>query len=176
MNRVVLFEPEKPANVGNIIRTCVAFDLSLTIIGNLTFDLNDKSLRRAQRDYAIGFPIERVSSLDEFFSLHGKEKGFFVTRYSKNIYSSFDLSDSVHDRWFRFGRESTGIPKTILKEHLSQTRRIPRAINARSLNLSNSVALVRAEALRQQHFPNLATEETIKGEDYLEKWNKESIR
>ena len=176
MNRVVLFEPEKPANVGNIIRTCVAFDLKLTIIGNLTFELSDRSLKRAEMDYAIGFEIERFETIEDFRKVHGNEEGYYVTRYSKNVYSSFDLSDSIHDKWFRFGRESTGIPKPVLKAHREKTMRIPRAINARSLNLSNSVALVLAEALRQEGFPNLATTETIKGDDYLENWTKETKR
>ena len=85
MNRVVLFEPEKPANVGNIIRTCVAFDLKLTIIGNLTFELSDRSLKRAEMDYAIGFEIERFETIEDFRKVHGKEEGYYVTRYSKNV-------------------------------------------------------------------------------------------
>jgi tRNA (cytidine/uridine-2'-O-)-methyltransferase len=66
MNRIVLFQPEKPANVGNIIRTCMALDAKLTIIGPLTFELSDKNLRRAEMDYAVGFPIERFDTIDEF--------------------------------------------------------------------------------------------------------------
>lgn len=72
--------------------------------------------------------------------------------------------------YFMFGKESTGIPKDVLKEHFENTMRIPMAINARSLNLSNSVAIVLSEALKQQNFPNLATIETIKGKDFLKNY------
>lgn len=170
MNRIVLFEPEKPANVGNIIRTCMALDAKLTIIGNLTFELSDKSLRRAEMDYAIGFDIERFQTIEEFFAVHGKEEGYFVTRYSNKVYCDFDLSHSERNMYFMFGKESTGIPKDVLKEHFENTMRIPMAINARSLNLSNSVAIVLSEALKQQNFPNLATIETIKGKDFLKNY------
>ncbi len=170
MNHIVLFQPEKPANVGNIIRTCMAFDSKLVIIGPLTFDLNDHNLKRAGMDYAIGFPITMFSSLDEFYQSYGNMEGYYVTRYSEKVYCDFDLSSSSKDMFFMFGRESTGIPKEVLKEHYSQTMRIPMAINARSLNLSNSVAIVLSEALRQQNFPSLSTIETIKGRDFLKNY------
>lgn len=170
MNRIVLFQPEKPANVGNIIRTCMAMDASLSIIGPLTFELSDKSLARAEMDYAIGFPIEKFDSIEEFLTAHPKAEGYYVTRYSEHVYSDFDLSHSEKDYFFMFGRESTGIPKDVLKAHYDKTMRIPMAINARSLNLANSVAIVLSEALRQQNFPNLATVETIKGRDFLKNY------
>ena len=167
MNRVVLFEPEKPANTGNIIRTCMAMDAKLTIIGNPTFDISDKALRRAEMDYAVGFQIERFRTIDEFLKAHGFEDGYFVTRYSNKVYSDYDLSNPGINHYFMFGRESTGIPKDVLKAHYEKTMRIPMAIDARSLNLANSVAIVLSEALRQQGFPSLSTEETIKGRDFL---------
>lgn len=173
MNRIVLFQPEKPANVGNIIRTCMAMDAKLTIIGPLTFELNDKNLRRAEMDYAIGFPIERFATIDEFLQAHKNEVGYYVTRYSEKVYSECNVSDTTKNYFFMFGRESTGIPKEVLQEHYSNTIRIPMAINARSLNLSNSVAIVLSEALRQQDFPNLATTETIKGRDFLKNYKGE---
>lgn len=167
MNRIVLFQPEKPGNVGNIIRTCMALDASLTIIGPLTFPLDDHSLRRAEMDYAVGFPIERFDTIEEFLERHSKEEGYYVTRYSERVYSDYDISHPEKNYWFMFGRESTGIPKDVLKAHYDHTMRIPMAIDARSLNLSNSVAIVLSEALRQQNFPNLATTETIKGRYFL---------
>lgn len=169
MNRIVLFQPEKPANVGNIIRTCMALDAKLTIIGPLTFELNDKNLKRAEMDYAVGFPIERVDTIDDFLKAHPNEIGYYVTRYSSKVYCGCDVHDNSKSYFFMFGRESTGIPKDVLKEHYDNTLRIPMAINARSLNLSNSVAIVLSEALRQQNFPNLSTIETIKGKDFLKK-------
>jgi tRNA (cytidine/uridine-2'-O-)-methyltransferase len=168
MNRVVLFEPEKPANTGNIIRTCMAFDCALTIIGNVTFDLSEKAFKRAEMDYGIGMAIERFDTIDDFLKVHGSEQGFYVTRYSKNVYSGQDYSNAGKSYWFMFGRESTGIPKDVLKAHLAQTIRIPMAPDARSLNLANSVAIVLSEALRQQGFYGLAIREEIKGEDLLE--------
>jgi tRNA (cytidine/uridine-2'-O-)-methyltransferase len=167
MNRIVLFQPEKPANTGNILRTCMALDASLTIIGPLPFDLDDKAFRRAGMDYAVGFPIERFATIDDFLAVHGTEDGYYVTRYSEHVYSAFDVSDSGASHWFMFGRESTGIPKDVLQAHYARTMRIPMAINARSLNLSDSVAIVLSEALRQQRFPSLSTTETIKGRDFL---------
>lgn len=169
MNRIVLFQPEKPANVGNIIRTCMAMDAKLTIIGPLTFELSDKTLRRAEMDYAVGFDIERIDTIEEFLTKHKNEEGYYVTRYSNKVYCDYDLKDTTKDYFFMFGRESTGIPKDVLKEHFDHTMRIPMAINARSLNLSNSVSIVLSDALRQQNFPNLSTIETIKGKDFLKK-------
>ncbi|MCI2069627.1 MAG: tRNA (cytidine(34)-2'-O)-methyltransferase [Bacilli bacterium] len=167
MIHIVLFEPEKPANVGNIIRTCMAFSCSLTIIGPLSFDLSDKALKRAGMDYMIGFPLERFLSLDDFYLKRGKEKIFYVTRYSKNIYSQADFSDVATDLYLMFGRESTGIPHDILRANYPYTLRIPMAPEARSLNLADSVALVLGEAERQRKFFGLATREAIKGEDFL---------
>lgn len=167
MNYVVLFEPEKPANVGNIIRTCMALGAGLKIIGPLSFDLSDKSLRRAGMDYLVGFPIEFLKDMDEYDEKYGKENTFYVTRYSKNVYSSADYSDTLTDLYLMFGRESTGIPHDVLRKHYEKTVRIPMVPSARSLNLSNSVAIVLSEALRQQRFEGLATQEEIKGEDFL---------
>ena len=166
MNYVVLYEPEKPSNVGNIIRTCSAFNARLIIIGNLTFELSDKSLKRAGMDYFIGFRIKRYETFDDFFTY---EKGdyFYVTRYSEKTYSEFDLSDVRKTNYFLFGKESSGLPKELLKSNYESCMRIPMAIDARSLNLSNSVAIVLSEALRQQDFFSLAKHETIKGEDFL---------
>ncbi|MFA6830355.1 MAG: tRNA (cytidine(34)-2'-O)-methyltransferase [Bacilli bacterium] len=167
MNRVVLFEPEKPANTGNIIRTCKAFDLKLTIIGNISFEMSDKAFRRAQMDYCIGFEIERFATIEDFMKVHGHEKGYYVTRYSKNLYSKPDYSDAGSNQWFMFGRESTGIPKEVLKTHLENSIRIPMTPDSRSLNLSNSVAIIMSEVLRQQNYFGLSIREEIKGEDLL---------
>lgn len=167
MNRIVLFEPEKPANTGNIIRTCMAFDAKLTIIGPLSFSLDDKAFMRAKMDYALNFEIERMDTIDEFLERYKKWEGYFVTRYSKHVYSTNDYSDDTKDYFFMFGRESTGIPYDVLRKHLDRTIRIPMAINARSLNLSDSVSIIISEVKRQQKFSSLAVSETIKGKDFL---------
>ena len=162
MRKVVLFQPEKPANTGNIIRLCMAMDFALAIIGPTSFDLDDKSLKRAGMDYAIGFPIEKFSSLQEFLDKHSRYAGYFVTRYSSNVYSDFDLSDPNRDQFYMFGKESSGLPRKLLEDHVSQTMRIPMAINARSLNLSDSVSIIVGEVNRQQSFHGLGIKESIK--------------
>lgn len=172
MITIALFEPEKPANVGNIIRTCMAMDLKLAIIGDLTFQLTDKAFTRAKMDYCNGFDIARFKSIDEFLSAHHKDDGYFVTRYSNKIYSDYNLEDTNKNYFFMFGKESTGLPKKLLLDNFDKTMRIPMAANCRSLNLSNTVSIVASECLRQQNFLSLATSEVIKGEDFLQKFNK----
>lgn len=164
---VVLFEPEKPANVGNIIRTCMAFDAGLIIIGPLSFDLSDKSLKRAGMDYMIGFKIEFLPDMDAFYKKHPNQNVYYVTRYSTKVYTSADYSLVTEDLFLMFGRESTGIPHSVLVDHLDKTIRIPMVIDARSLNLANSVAIVLSEAMRQRKFFGLSTIEAIKGQDFL---------
>lgn len=164
---IILYRPEKPANVGNIMRTCMATDVKLYIIGPLTFELNDKSLKRAGMDYIKESDFKIFKDLDEAMNYFKDETIYYVTRYSKNVYSSFDYSNIVHDIYFMFGRESTGIPHDLLRANIDKTIRIPMTPSARSLNLSNSVAIVLFEALRQQKFFNLSTQELIKGEDFL---------
>ncbi len=170
MITIVLYEPEKPANTGNIIRTCQAFDMKLAIVGKPSFEISDKALRRAEMDYAIGFEIEQYPDYDSFLKKH-KEEGYYVTRYSDRTYSNFDFSDPKKDIFLMFGKESTGIPKEILKAHLDRCMRIPMTINSRSLNLSNSVAIVASEVLRQRNFQGLSTVENIKGCDFLKNYD-----
>lgn len=172
MITIALFEPEKPANVGNIIRTCMAMDLRLAIIGELTFQLTDKAFTRAEMDYCIGFDIARFKTIDEFLFSHQKDDGYFVTRYSNKIYSDYKLTDTNKNYFFMFGKESTGLPKKLLFDNFEKTMRIPMAANCRSLNLSNTVSIIASECLRQQNFLSLATSEVIKGEDFLKKVNK----
>ena len=167
MRKIVLFQPEKPGNTGNIIRLCMAMDFSLAIIDPTSFQLDDKSLKRAGMDYAKGFPIERYPSLEAFLAKHVHFLSYFVTRYSPNIYSDFDLSDSTTDQFYMFGKESSGLPRELLERNISRTMRIPMAINARSLNLSDSVSIVAGEVNRQQGYPGLALQETIKGEEAI---------
>ena len=104
---------------------------------------------------------------DEFLKDFANKEIHYVTRYSKKVYSTFDFSDLKKDVYLMFGKESTGIPHDILRAHMEHVFRIPMVPEARSLNLSNCVALVAYEVLRQQQFPNLATHEAIKGEDFL---------
>ena len=168
MIHIVLYRPEKPQNTGNIMRTCVAIHATLHIIGPITFSVDNKDLKRVGMDYVDDLKIEFHPTYEDFVKEYPNADIYYVTRYARTVYSSYDFSNhNVEDIFLMFGRESTGIPHDILKEHQDKLMRIPMVPEARSLNLSNCVALVAYEVLRQQHFPNLATEEAIKGPDFL---------
>ena len=164
---IILYRPEKPSNVGNIIRTCMAFDIKLVIIGPLTFNFSSKELKIAGMDYITESDYKIYDSIEKFNKDFKDKNIYYVTRYSKNIYSKNDYSDITEDIYFMFGRESTGIPHEILKENYEKTIRIPMVPSARSLNLSNCVAIIASEALKQRNFYSLSTREVIKGEDFL---------
>ena len=167
MIHIVLYRPEKPQNTGNIMRTCVAIHATLHIIGPITFSVDNKDLKRVGMDYIDDLKMHFYPTYEDFVKENGAADIYYVTRYAKTVYSSYDFSKKIEDVYLMFGRESTGIPHDILKEHQDRLMRIPMVPEARSLNLSNCVALVAYEVLRQQKFPNLATEEAIKGPDFL---------
>ena len=167
MIHIVLYRPEKPQNTGNIMRTCVAINATLDIIGPLSFSLDAKDLKRAGLDYIDSLKYHYYSSHEEYLKEYPHANTYYVTRYSNKVYSTFDFTDSNVDIFLMFGRESTGIPHDILRSHPDRLLRIPMVPEARSLNLSNSVAIVVYEVLRQQKFNNLSTSEAIKGEDFL---------
>lgn len=169
MLHIVLYRPEKPLNTGNIIRTCVAIGATLHIIGPISFSIDDKDLKRAGLDYIERLKLYYYLSYEDFDKEHHDKDIYYVTRYADTVYSSFDFKNVVHDYYLMFGRESTGIPHDILRSHPDRLLRIPMLPNTRSLNLSNCVALVAYEALRQQSFYGLSTSESIKGEDFLMK-------
>ena len=167
MIHVVLYRPEKPLNTGNIMRTCVAINAVLDVIGPLSFSIEDKDLKRAGLDYIDNLKMNYFPTYEDFVKAYPEQEIFYVTRYSNKVYSNFDFKDNSKVTFVMFGRESTGIPHDILKAHPDHLLRIPMVANARSLNLSNSVAIVVYEILRQQGFNNLSTHEAIKGEDFL---------
>ena len=168
MINVVLFQPEKPLNTGNIMRTCVASGTKLHIIGPLTYKIDDKGLKRAGMDYLVGFSFEYYDSYEDFINKNNNPQVYYITRYGKKAPSDINFSNIEDDIFVMFGKESTGIPKEILKNHLDYCFRIPMMEGVRSLNLSNCVAIVVYEILRQKEYPNLSYTETIKGEDFLE--------
>lgn len=167
MIHVVLYRPEKPLNTGNIMRTCMAVKAKLHIIGPITFSLAEKDLKRAGLDYIESLDYDYYENIEEFNKKHSNINIFYISRYGDKVYSNEDFSDSIHDIYVMFGRESTGIPHDILREHMDKVLRLPMVPNARSLNLSNCVAIVVYEILRQQKFTDLATSEVIKGSDFL---------
>ena len=162
MIHIILYHPEIPANTGNILRTAMATNSMVHIIGPLPFDISDKALKRAGMDYLKEAKYEFYPDYEDFVSKMGDKKIYYVTKYGVNVYSNVDFSDPVEDVYVMFGRESTGIDKAILSEHKKDTLRIPMLSTARSLNLSNAVAVVVYDILRQKNFPSLATFDMIK--------------
>ncbi len=149
------------------MRTCVAIKAKLHIIGPISFSLDEKAIKRSGLDYIDELNMQYYENIDDFYKLNKTADIYYVTRYADKVYSSFDFSNKVHDYYLMFGRESTGIPHELLRLNKDKLLRIPMVPNCRSLNLSNSVAIVAYEVLRQQGFNNLATQEEIKGEDFL---------
>jgi len=152
---VVLYQPEIPANTGNIARTCAATDTTLHLIRPLGFSTDDKMLKRAGLDYWEFVNIMYYDSLDEFYEKsHGGEY-FYLTKYGTKPHSSFDYSHAEKDYYFIFGRETTGLPKDVIENNRDRALRIPMTENVRSLNLSNTAAILVYEALRQQDYLHL---------------------
>ena len=167
MLNIILYRPEMPANVGNIIRTAAAINARLHIIGPIVFSLDEKSLKRAGLDYIIEDEVFLYANLEAFNEKFPQQKIYYVTRYSHNVYTQFAYGRYDEQIFCMFGSESYGIPRDILKANEATCMRIPMVANIRSLNLSNAVAIVSYEILRQQNFYNLATSEMIKGDDFL---------
>lgn len=166
MINIVLYEPEIPANTGNIMRTCAATDTHLHLIKPLGFRLDEASIKRSGVNYIDKVHYDVYENFDDFLS---KNKGeyYFLTRYGKKPHSSYDFSDRSKNIYLIFGKESTGIPKEILRDHLDRCFRIPMTDNVRALNLSNCAAIVVYEVLRQQDYLDLLRVEPFKGEDWL---------
>ncbi len=167
MINIVLFEPLIPGNTGNIMRTCVATNSKLHLIKPLGFSLDEKSVKRSGVNYIENCDYIVYENIEEFFD---KNKGtyYFLTRYGKKPHTSFNYSDSSENIYFIFGKETTGIPKDVLLPYLDNCMRMPMTNKVRALNLSNTVAIMVYEALRQQNYPNLFMEEPHKSVDYLE--------
>lgn len=168
MVNVVLYEPEIPQNTGNIMRTCVATNTKLHLIKPLGFSLDEKSIKRSGANYINDCNYTVYENWNDFLS---KNSGtfYFLTRYGHKPHSSFDYSDRNENIYLVFGKESTGIPKEILKNHLDTCLRIPMSDKVRALNLSNTVAIMVYEVLRQQGYEGLFFDELFKGKDYLER-------
>ena len=153
---VVLVEPEIPQNTGNIARTCAATGGKLHLVHPLGFNIDEKHLKRAGLDYWDKLEIEEHTSLNEFLSKYTVEKNnmFFVTTKGKQVYSE-NIFTNLEEVFVLFGKETKGLPEYILQENLDRTIRIPMKEHLRSLNLSNSVAIVVYEILRQKNFEEL---------------------
>ena len=146
---IVLHQPEIPANTGNIGRTCVATGTSLHLIEPLGFRLDEKSIKRAGMDYWEHLDVTRYMNYQEFTEKHPGAKVWLATTKAKRSYTEVSFGP---DDFIMVGKESAGIPEEILVDHEEDCIRIPMLPEIRSLNLSNSVAIVLYEALRQNHF------------------------
>ena len=146
MINIVLYEPEIPQNTGNIMRTCVATGARLHLIEPLGFKIDDAHLKRSGVNYIDKLEYFVYKDYNDFLSKNNGEFYYF-TRYGKKPHTSFDYSNCDKDIYLIFGKESTGIPKEILKNDLDKCMRIPMTDNVRSLNLSNCVAIVLYEVL-----------------------------
>lgn len=170
MLNIVLYEPEIPQNTGNIMRSCVATGAKLHLIEPLGFKIDDKNIKRSGVNYIDKLDYKVYKNYEEFLD-QNKGTFYFLTRYGHKPHSTFDYSDPTENIYFIFGKESTGIPKDILKNNLDHCMRIPMTNNVRALNVSNSVAIMLYEALRQQNYPNLYLDEPHKSkteiEDYI---------
>jgi len=152
---IVLYKPEIPANTGNIARTCAANKAILHLIHPLGFSIGERAVKRAGLDYWSSVTIIEHESIEAFFESEAGGVFYFIEDYGDNKYSDGDFSHLDKDYYFIFGRETSGIPLELIMDRKNQCLAIPMASNVRSLNLSNAVAIVVYEVLRQQEFYQL---------------------
>ncbi len=153
---IVLVNPEIPQNTGNIARTCAAIGAKLHLVHPLGFSISEKAIKRAGLDYWDKLEIEEYISFEEFLQTYPPEKNnmFFVTTKGKHVYTEPQYKN-MDEIFILFGRETKGLPEDILKKYIDKTIRIPMRETLRSLNLSNSVAIVAYDICRQKNFENL---------------------
>lgn len=161
---IVLHEPEIPANTGNIGRTCVATGTVLHLIKPLGFDISDKAVRRAGMDYWKDLDLYVYENFDDFVSKNPSARIYMATTKAKKAYTQVNYNEND---FIMFGKESAGIPEEILVKYEETAVRIPMIGEIRSLNLSNSAAIMLYEALRQQDFEGMK----LKGDLHRLKWN-----
>ncbi|MBQ4109897.1 MAG: tRNA (uridine(34)/cytosine(34)/5-carboxymethylaminomethyluridine(34)-2'-O)-methyltransferase TrmL [Clostridia bacterium] len=149
---IVLVEPEIPQNTGNIARTCAATGATLHLVEPLGFSIDEKHVKRAGLDYWQYLDLKIYKNLDEFLEINKDKKMYFATTKADKTYCDVSYED---DCFIVFGKETKGLPEELLYERMETAVRIPMINEARSLNLSNSVAIIAYEALRQLEFFNL---------------------
>ena len=169
MVNIVLHEPEMPANTGNIGRTCVATGSVLHLIEPLGFKINDKMLKRAGLDYWDKLDVRTYVNFEDFLAKNPGAKIYMATTKSKQTYTDVEYEDGCY---IMFGKESAGIPESILVENEDHCVRIPMWGEIRSLNLSNSVAVVLYEALRHNDFEKMALEGQLHHMKWKDGWEQ----
>ncbi len=152
MINIVLVEPEIPQNAGNIVRTCSAINAKLYMVKPLGFIMDDKHFKRAGMDYFDIAQITVVDSIEEIWKANPDAQFFYASTKSQKTYTEVNYPDGS---FIVFGKESYGLSENILKHNYDKCIRIPMSEKARSLNLSNSVAIIAYEAMRQQDFSSL---------------------
>ena len=152
---VVMFQPEIPANTGNVSRTCAATNSVLHLIRPLGFSTDDKMLKRAGLDYWQFVDVRYHDSLEELWEKHPDGQFFYITKYGEQYPSDLDVSDVDGDYFFVFGRETKGLPMEVIESNLDRCIRLPQSNLVRSLNVSNTAAIIVYEALRQQGYAGL---------------------
>ena len=152
MLNIVLVEPEIPQNCGNIARTCAATGARLHLIRPLGFDISEKAVKRAGLDYWHLVDVRDYENLDDFFAKNDVKQMWCLSTKAPRSYTEADYGENCY---LLFGKETKGLPEAFLAEHYEDCVRIPMREEARSLNLSNSVAITVYEALRQLDFPGL---------------------
>ena len=152
MLNIVLVEPEIPQNCGNIARTCAATGSRLHLIKPLGFDISEKAVRRAGLDYWHMVDVQVYENLEDFFQKNDVRQLWCLSTKAPRCYTEANFADGCY---LLFGKETKGLPETFLDEHYEECIRIPMRAEARSLNLSNAVAITTFEALRQLEFPSL---------------------
>ena len=160
---IILHEPEIPGNTGNIGRTCVATGTRLHLIEPLGFQLNDKTVKRAGMDYWDQLDVTRYDDWNDFLERNPGAKIYYATTKGKHVYSDVSFEP---DCFIMFGKESAGIPEEILRDNQETCVRIPMLGETRSLNLSNSVAIILYEAFRQHDFAHLKLEGHLRKYDW----------
>lgn len=154
---IVLVEPEIPANTGNISRTCSVIGAALHLVHPLGFDISEKQVRRAGLDYWDELELYEYESFEQVRANYPKGTFYYCTTKGKNTYSEADYT-ADEEIFLVFGKETKGLPEELLRENIESCIRIPMKENKRSLNLSNSVAIIAYEVLRQTEFENLKCE------------------
>ena len=164
MVNIVLVEPEIPQNCGNIARTCAATGSRLHLIRPLGFDISDRMVKRAGLDYWHLVQVQEYESLEDLFSKHPEagQNLWLATTKAPQDYTQAVFTDGC---WLFFGKETAGLPEDFRRAHFHRCLRLPMRQEARSLNLSNSVAILIYEALRQMGFPGLSGQGEMAGQE-----------
>lgn len=152
---IVLYQPEIPANTGNIARTCLATNTTLHLIRPLGFSTDNKMLRRAGLDYWKDVQVYEYDSLDDLYAQYPTSEFYYIEDVGEQYYTDGNYQRADEPLFFVFGRETSGIPQEVIAGKEEKCMKIPMTDNVRSLNLSNAVAIVLFEVLRQQCFPRL---------------------